>query len=348
MNSSISPDTILGMRLASGEITFDDAKKYLYSQMPDEQVISAICRFIDTQGQVDRFALEASAYVDAQHSAAVPAENADSGDDENELLAELRDMDESWHLPQGETPALCVVGSLLSRGLKRSQTRCFVEGFLDEFSQLNALSQYIVDFDLVSIFNDGEAIYPYQDGTSLSFLRSTGLSRQPALLILMDYVDSHSPDGVLGVLCAQIEADGDASLAYSNLDCYERNGVDEEYAAFLQERALMSSSEYFTAVEVFMTDDIPVDRQPSNPDALTVATGRSVLDALRRMGDIGVLTPNAQCGVAVNVLNRGWRDRLRVILCRHIDRAGRQAEFVRFVQDYLEFAAECDAPRNET
>ena len=213
--SKICPDSILGMRYAAGEITIDHVVEYLCNQMSNEQSISAICSFIDAHELVDQFAEEASAYVDAQHSVAVPATHADSADGENDSLAELNDLlaeleasDETWLLPSDHTPTLSIIQGLLSRGFKKKSARNFLEGFLTTSDRLDAISQHIVDEHLTSIFDDAEAIYPYQHDTSLSFLRTTGLDRRVAALVSMRFIEDKCSDSVLGVLCAQIEADG--------------------------------------------------------------------------------------------------------------------------------------------
>jgi hypothetical protein len=346
--SKISPDSILGMRFAAGEITVDHLVKYLSNQLSNEQSISAICSYIDTQGLVDRFVEEASAYVDAQHSVTEPATNANSADGENDFLAELEALDETWLLPSDQTPAVSVIQGLLSRGSKKKSARIFVEGFLTTSDRLDAISQHIVDEHLISIFDDAEAIYPYQHDTSLSFLLTTGLDRREATLISMRFIEDKCPASVLGVLCAQIEADGDAPLVHRTLKWYERDGLSDDLVSFLERRTLMSPEEYYTEFDMDCCESPPFESPPSDSTLSTNPGGLSVFESLKTMGEVGLLTKHAQHGVAVSVINHGWRDRLRVVLCRYIDGVDQREEFVEFTGRHIECDAQFDALMNDT
>jgi hypothetical protein len=337
--SNVSPDSILGVRYAAGAIRREDVGPYLISQLSHRQTISAICIYVDRLGIVGQFGADAVAFAETQNDVSTAEDSLDY----NEFIAELAAIDESWDLEDISSPANSIIQSLISDGLTRKKARQFVESFLTEPQQLEAVTQYIVANDLEEIYDDVETIYCYQTGTSLLLLRRAGVSMAEMRLITLDFVSSECDDSVLFVLCNQIESDGDAESIRSAMEQYLANGISVEAHAFLEQRERMTSKAYYSAYD---TDpDIspsPEMRTPSVSLPQSIG-GRSAFDSLQLIGGTGLLSEAAQRGVAVGVIDHGWRDRLPVVLCMYIDRVGRQTEFGRFVYACIEHEASSGA-----
>jgi hypothetical protein len=215
-----------------------DAYLFLVKDMPDGLVNRAISSSIDKEVSLDEltkaaieFETQWESNVDGEDSAFV------------QFLNETGESKERW--PSEPAPIVAVFSRMTKRGISDCQVIGFVSQLIGRRRVVEILCKYIDDEGLSEHFQKYFMIGQYRNNPSLitleSSIRRAGVNFRYARVLAIDFVDRTVDEGLLGVLCRQIEADGaieDLRLACKNM---LRIGVPEEEHDYLEDREWMIS-----------------------------------------------------------------------------------------------------------
>lgn len=213
-----------------------DAYLLLVRDMPDGLVNRAISSSIDKEVSLDELTKAAIEFETQWES------NVDGEDSEFvQFLNEIGESKERW--PSEPAPVVAVFSRMTDRGISDCQVIGFVSQLIGRRRVVEILCKYIDNEGLSGYFQKHFLLGQYRNNPSLIMLESSihraAVNFRYARVIAIDFVDRTIDEGLLGVLCRQIEADGATEDLRLSCKSMIRIGIPAEEHDYLEDREWM-------------------------------------------------------------------------------------------------------------